>query len=655
MKTRKYISLLLGFVTGTAVILLFSSYGNLRNHPAINDEIVNKFNSEYSTISKFKNYIFELSQKNLSGKGAKESVMFYRNYDEIDYNFSPREWIAHGGMSADVPEVQAAVRHFYDPTVMDTSDRYLHDVAFGPIMTFAQEVYPNPHINDLDWAQYGDLLNPGNPYDHVYTWENGKKWMMQAYEASSILNRQFYMAKAWRALGETLHMIADHGCPAHVRDDSHPAPRGMSSLIGNPDPYEEIMAADFKTQIADFASRNPDASLKADLDAAKGLRYIAHKMAIFTNSNFFTNETITGTDKNGNHIFQKAHPDWEYTSPWINELNYNAASFTYRSTVGGQTVFLCSDKSYFWEYAKIGLHRGFPRINKQCVSSQAYALIPAIVVAGVNIMRIFMPDIKIEITSTTGGTISGTVTHQPDPEYPDKKYYNGEVTIEIRDASDNPKFSITCNACNGLFSGTAALNNGDRLVAKINMQGFQVKSDAYVNSGGTSDLSFVQHAKIFIDYDYCEYEEFTSIDTAFMGGDQLYGFAGYMDNTKVYFPGTSGRRYNGIMSGNNFSGSCTGGNGAVTVSGDGKTVVSFTATFSGGYSDGGNFYIEASDVAGGNLSRTLFYTGTRAEFTGTANITSINYQTYCKNRTDQTFQLLNHSKSTLKTVKVVLE
>jgi len=123
-------------------------------------------------------------------------------------------------------------------------------------------------------------------FEHNYTWEIGKKYMKAALEEVNQDKRDKYMAKAWRSLGETLHMIADNGCPPHVRNDAHP--------LGNVDPYEEYFEA---TDIRMFNTGKIPVSLRESFRKLKTTRKIAHELAVFTNQNFFTNETISGTDK----------------------------------------------------------------------------------------------------------------------------------------------------------------------------------------------------------------------------------------------------------------------------------------------------------------------------------------------------------------------
>jgi hypothetical protein len=114
--------------------LLFLSYGNKTSHPAINKIIVEGFvsrNNKYEfSMVKFQDYVFNLNIGKLKGDFIVESGLFNPSevsrvgdisvgeqnttYTERSREITAQEWIEHGGYSADVPEVPASLRHFYD-------------------------------------------------------------------------------------------------------------------------------------------------------------------------------------------------------------------------------------------------------------------------------------------------------------------------------------------------------------------------------------------------------------------------------------------------------------------------------------------------------------------------------------------------------------
>lgn len=463
--------------------LLFLSYGNKTSHPAINKIIVEGFVSrnnkfEFSMI-KFQDYYFKLNTGELKGSFIEKAGLFNPSevasvgdisigeqsttYTERKKEISAQKWIEHGGFSADVPEVPASLRHFYDPTRPE-SERYLTDQVNSKLFNWAQSFMKNPKTNGVEWA-IGEQGNFG-VLEHVYTWEHGKKYLQAALLQPDIAKRNELMAKAWRSLGETLHMIADNGCPAHVRNDGHPSlPLPIFSYFGNPDPYEEIMEV---SSTAGFDGGPVDEDLKESFRTAKKVHDIAYELAVFTNKNFFTNETISGTDWKGNKIQPIAHPEYVYDSPKLSASAYKKDYYYYR-TIAGTEVKMCTDMNFFEGYA---IYRTDPYIDQACVESQARVLIPAIKEAGIHAMKLFIPALQVEITEIEeNGRITGKIIHKTDEEYPEKILYNGPVNIK------NTRLDIinTFMAHSGKFEGRLGKAGSD-IFAEIEFGGVAVRS-----------------------------------------------------------------------------------------------------------------------------------------------------------------------------------
>lgn len=463
--------------------LLFLSYGNITSHPEINRLIIEGFvamnNKDGFSMMKFQDYIFSLDRGKLKGDFIVTAGLFNPSevsrvgdfsvggqnttYTEKSREISAQEWIEHGGFSADVPEVPASLRHFYDPTRPE-GERHLTDHVNSKLFAWAQSFLKNPETNGVDWA----IGEQGNfdVLEHVYTWEHGKKYLIAALQQPDLAKRNEFMAKAWRSLGETLHMIADNGCPAHVRNDGHPSlPLPIFSSLGNPDPYEEIMAV---SSTAGYDGGPVDEELKETFRKAKKVREIAHELALFTNKNFFTNETISGTDWKGLKVKPTAHPDYVYDSPLISSSGYQKDYYYYRLIAGTQ-VKMCTDMQFFKGYA---VYRTDPYIDHACVESQAKVLIPAIKEAGIQTIKLFIPALKVEITEIEeNGRIKGKILHQTDEEYPKSILYNGPVHIK----NTRLDILITLMAHNGKFEGMLGKADSD-IFAEIEFGGVIVRS-----------------------------------------------------------------------------------------------------------------------------------------------------------------------------------
>ena len=237
MKTRNTLIILLGFVTYFALQLVLRSYEHTKSHPSINEVIIEKFNDYFNSkdkIEKFKNYEFNFTSDitKLTGLALTNPGYIEGTTTNSEAIKDAEEWIKHGGYSADEPELQAAVRHFYDPTKAEGS-RHLTNRG-----TYWERVYPNPRTDAIEWA-IGDTYKGES---NIWSFRIGKASMILALTEKDTNKRKEHLASAYRCLGETLHNTADMGCPPHTRNDSHAAPLGYSGgwILGSPDPYEEL-------------------------------------------------------------------------------------------------------------------------------------------------------------------------------------------------------------------------------------------------------------------------------------------------------------------------------------------------------------------------------------------------------------------------------
>ena len=498
MRNSGHLRLNLTILLSTFTLIVFTNYGNKKVHPDLNSMMVDAFlkqnNKGDFSLHDFKKYTFYFEQGvKLKGTAIIKDGLFSANdvaaagfgygcSEEGSAVLTPKQWITDGGYSADVPEIPASLRHFYDPT-RPSGDRYLTDIASANLMGSLQNyVFANPRIDGVKWA----LGEPGGHFtgvqDHQYTWEMGKRWVEMALIVSDQDSKDEYMAKAWRSLGETLHMIADNGCPPHVRNDAHPSPLwNDSTWFGNPDPYEELVDVIRRDKPAEFISfaggtMNPD--LKSSFATMTRAEEIAHALALFTNTNFVSNETISGTDKYGNTKKQVIHPDYPYASPLLQTLTYKENENSYASAVG---VKQCSDHSYF---AKLIPKMCNPFVDMECVKSQARALFPNIVEAGKNVIRLFIPRLSVEITSLDKDLLKGEIAHKTDLEYPAAMKYTGEVILIIKDKNNKNVDKIKVIARDGRFEkGGIKLAKDEKVLAMIEFGGVSVESSEIMGTG----------------------------------------------------------------------------------------------------------------------------------------------------------------------------
>jgi len=281
-------------------------------------------------------------------------------------------------------------------------------------------------------------------------------------------------------------MIADNGCPPHVRNDAHPSPVWANNTwFGDPDPYEEfidIIRREDPREFVNFAKSSPNADLKNKIENMVKAVDIAHALAVFTNTNFVTGETISGKDKNGVTWKQRTHPEDAYTSPLLESMKYNADNFTYSYAEG---VKQCTDQYYFADQIPKICD---PFVDIECVKSQAKVLFPNIIMAGKKVISLYIPKISIEIKSLDKDLLKGEIKHKTDREYPKEIKYTGEVLLIIKDKSNREKKKITLQAKDGIFEEDGfELAKGDKAIAKIEFGGVMVESPEFI---GVNDNIF---------------------------------------------------------------------------------------------------------------------------------------------------------------------
>ncbi|MBN1924805.1 MAG: PASTA domain-containing protein [Prolixibacteraceae bacterium] len=499
MKAQKILGFLTGIMVYFIIAFVLTGYGNKKTHPDLNTAIVDAFvrwyGFERQYYKKFNKYSFNFEAGKLTGVAIIKDGLFHQDdvaglyyytkvekflyFEEGNMSLTPKMWISHGGYAADVPEVPASLRHFYDPT-KSTGSRYLTDIANSKIMGLMQQLFTNPHIDGVEWAIGYPNAGMGIQ-EHYYTWENGKNWMRMALQESNEKKRNEIMARVWRSLGETLHMIGDNGCPSHVRNDAHPSPLfNNNSIFGNPDPYEEYVDYFRNNYLSDFNSffdGKPDEDLMKELEAKNDIRSIAHSLALFTNTNFLTSETIFGTSIHGSKTDPIIHRDKPYASPLINNMTYDDSYYV--SKVGGNMVKHCTDISYIASLIP-GRYNVYPYIDLACVQSQATALFPNIIEAGVNAIRIYIPALTVIVNRAEEGEVAGEIKHSVDVEYNKEIKYNGLVTVEVVDENDRLRKRYDANAVNGLFElDGVKIKDGDKVYAEIAFGGLKVRSEGF--------------------------------------------------------------------------------------------------------------------------------------------------------------------------------
>ncbi len=461
MKTNPICVLSIGLCFST-----IHGYENTEAHPELNRAIVT--HSEAYLKNKLPaNYLLKISgdRNNYSGTAVIDPGYSVNTFSEGKRSMTGFEWIMHGGFSADEPELASAIRHFYDPVKLSDGRTYLTNRG-----TFWEGAYPNPEIDAIEWA----MGESEKGADNEWSLKAGKDHLIDALQSSDSGEKRELLANAFRCLGEVLHNTADMGCPAHVRNDSHAAPLGYDydPGLGSPDPYEEMFSPRWA---ADFAGNKPDPALEISFKNAASIHEIHEKLAEFTNRNFFTAQTINGAGRI-NDYYNAINEDGRYPQPLLQNLDYDFDKRTYtytRDFPSGNKVKMCKDHRI--------LSSGFgsyPYIDNECVNSQASELVPNILCAGAHVIRLFLPEFRINILEANKDNVKGEIIHLPSDEYTNRIYYRGPV--ELIDAGTN-KSRGKLDCVYGKFQGKIdGIDEEDLLLARIDFGGITIQSTIYM-------------------------------------------------------------------------------------------------------------------------------------------------------------------------------
>jgi hypothetical protein len=269
---------------------------------------------------------------------------------------------------------------------------------------------------------------------------------MQEAFASDGKDKDRLFAKAWRALGETMHMMGDMTLPAHVRNDAHPGNLPAGQL--RPDPYEALAREDVVRAAYAGIPRDPntgrlrledaiDSTLWSQMQGSQDPESLAHTVATFTNRYFFSSDTVVGVNRRGN-VITNLNNGPVYPSPLLEPADFDETLGSYKKTVAGREVLMVTEKtleSKGWvpwlggkSGAAIGKDYGLDT-NLDCTRSQAAVLIPVAVAGNVQLFDWFLPRVTVEIEEVSGDLckeqLKGKITHQPYGAYQTEMKFNG--------------------------------------------------------------------------------------------------------------------------------------------------------------------------------------------------------------------------------------
>jgi len=345
------------------------AWDNVEGHPFINEFAYNNFVGQWMPSDQY------LKQASLDGSARGESwelkdgTSFTERIAPHTRTKSIKDWLMEGGFSADEPELDMSLVHFYDPV---REPHYLTD-SINDIPLEMGKAY-NPTTDAYQWA----FESFGNPFSFA----NGEQNFLAAL-ASKDPNDINY-GKAWRAVGETMHLISDMTIPAHVRNDAHIPHFGMWDSL------------EFFTKSADIAIYGtPGTSLPATSDfgdyhtaynTQKDIRSLFKEVATWTNHNFLSRDTVPqyGSDLTPNG--KKA-----YASPPVT-IDPNFSGY-YTTTFDGIDKFPLARASitgFIWKTPSLV-------VDQTVCNAQRSVLIPTAIKASAAVIDAFLPRFEVKI------------------------------------------------------------------------------------------------------------------------------------------------------------------------------------------------------------------------------------------------------------------
>jgi len=286
-------------------------------------------------------------------------------------------WITEGGYTADEPEIYMSLRHFYDPQAKGVANfsgnrnvSYLTDISDSVLANWVGGVM-NPCVDAKRWG-----LNESR-----YSWKDGQLMLAkaQAPDAGNDFRRLAY-GKAWRCLGESMHLLADMTVPAHVRNDAHPGKAGFIS-----DPYEDYITARIVEHNGNIASLDP--ALAQQINNCATPEQLFDVVAGYTNRSFFSEETIAGVDVVIKKLLENANGQPMYLTPKINHY-----AFFNGGIQDGSGVYRDGNKNIIITRTKEG------KLSiASTVSWQASLLIPLAIAANAKLLELSLPRVGVRV------------------------------------------------------------------------------------------------------------------------------------------------------------------------------------------------------------------------------------------------------------------
>jgi hypothetical protein len=464
VEIRRILRIVLAAILVSSSVVVISpqpvaAWDNVYAHPVVNRLAIDLFFDRVQTDPQLKGYkgatFSNISKPWGMAWDTEDGTSLTNRIPNVKRQKKISEWIIDGGFSGDEPEGPMAMRHFYDPT--NKAKPYLTDMDFIAKVSdiVLHTVATNPEISAVDWASDKDtgIGERDILYKQDYSFPDAKRYFKEAVESKDPDNMGY--GNAWRAVGETMHLMADMGLSPHVRNDGH-------GLFDKDYVETHTTATHMRTY--------NNTRWTQTIDYSRSVPEVMHDMAAFTNKNCFSQDTITVP---GQTKYANGMP--AYSSPVIGDIQDHYA----HHTVDGVRVRSAAES--------LGTRFSLRKkpcyvIDRTVMAEQLYVLVPTIVRASESILERFLPmfqvqaGVKPDPNSSDKYVINGTIALIPTVEWKEQLKIRNGAYVSVAGIWTEVKLSNADNFND--FTFTVSGKPGDEVKVIYDLGGYVIESPA---------------------------------------------------------------------------------------------------------------------------------------------------------------------------------
>lgn len=302
----------------------------------------------------------------------------------------------------------------------------------------------------LDWGITGSWYL----FNNDYSWQKARDYYLNALTKTTKVERDGNFAKAFRSIGQIVHLIQDMAQPAHVRNDNHAILSAGSKFWERYDFYESFVYRKINPYSYSVTAFPTFGKL---VDFWDGDKYIDspsqqsgfYGLAEFTSYNFFSEETIFTEDYlmdwnpfNDKHYFP--HPRKEFTNAQLIEQIAEDGGLDRVYYIKGYQSERLAAYSFFWDNSRfIPTASWLYNLDDAVYKNYASILIPKAISYSAGLLNYFFRG-KINMTPDQNSSGQYVIKN----EY--NEYMSGLFSLYYDDTGDNRRFvaswSLSINA-----------------------------------------------------------------------------------------------------------------------------------------------------------------------------------------------------------------